>query len=124
VNVFGNIVWFEKVRSHEAGISIQAHGVNCYGNFVYTGEGVSVESAGIVVKYRSPYRNITIKDNTIYSPASGYGILAWAYGENITIQDNHIWGASAYGIRLEARDSSDVRYPASAPIGKNFLVEG
>ena len=124
IQVFGNVCSFSDSRSHEASISIQVDNCSVYGNYCETGDGIASESAGIVIKYRSAYSNISIRGNNVYMKSGTAGILAWCYGSDISITENKLWGDDAsYGINLETRDSGDTRYPDSdSPIGEKIIV--
>lgn len=126
VEVFGNSVFFTLNRSHECSISIQASNVNVFGNYVQSGAGITSESAAIVVKYRSAYQNISIHGNSIacYGSPGAYGILLWAYGKNVRVFGNNIFGSANHAIRLETRASTDVRHPGEGnQIGQDYSVE-
>ncbi len=129
MQVYGNKCSFENNRSHESSISIQRDNCHVFGkNYAEAGDGINAESSGIVLKYRSAYRNVVIDGNDVLAKSGTAGILAWCYGEGISITNNNIYdgevGGSAYGVRLETRSSSDVRYPTSdTPICKNIIVK-
>ncbi len=127
LSIQGNNISFTVLRDFSVGINIQRSNVLCAGNMI-DGAGVNA----IRVGWRNIYSFITIRGNEIVMGGTGAttggapaaAILVYAYGEQVAVEDNAIFGAPYRGIVAATEASGATRYPTGyAPIRTGLKIK-